>query len=200
MKKRKNVRNRTLAALLIAASMTTLGTPAFAAESPVSEEKAYTVTEDEQGTVTIEFNEPLVLTRTESYAGDETEEDGILRVGSVAYEYIPEAYWGTYTSTGGSLTLSIQGRNDITFDGRHNYDGVNNFWHVYCDSSNGNLETVYFMPNRNKTNGLVLHYKAYTIIQNSGNVYKTDGVDINGWYEKDDKTFVIAGIIYHPQK
>lgn len=94
MKKMKNVRNKMLAALVIAASMTSLCAPAYAEEAPAPAEEAYTVTEDEQGTVTIVFNEPIVLTREESYTGDGAEEDdGIMPcAGDVCFPYIPDEY------------------------------------------------------------------------------------------------------------
>lgn len=197
----KNVLNKMLAALVIAASATSLCAPAYAEEAPARAEEMYTVTEDEQGTVTIMFNEPIVLSREESYAEDGAEEDGgIMPCGDVCYDHFPEKYWGNYTSTGGSFTLSIQGDNTVSFDGRHNFDGPNNFWHVYCDSENSNLEGIIFYPYRNKSNGLVLDFNNYTIINSSGNVYKTDGIKINGWYETKGGYFVIAGINYHLDK
>lgn len=55
--------DKMLAALVIAASTASLCAPAHA-------EEAYIVTEDEQGTVTITFDEPIVLSLDESCTGD----------------------------------------------------------------------------------------------------------------------------------
>lgn len=92
---------KTLAALLAAAGMTCTCVPVYAEDTPALSKSAYTVTENEQGTVTIAFNEPIVLSLEESYAGSEAEEDdGVVPYGDVRYTYIPQEYWGTYISTG----------------------------------------------------------------------------------------------------
>ncbi len=187
-----------LAALVITASMTSLCAPAYAEEAPVPAEEAYTVTEDEQGTVTIVFNEPIVLSREESYAGSEAEEDDGIVPYSGSLSYIPQEYWGYYTSPTGNFTLSIKGEKRILFDGRYNFDGPDNFWHVFCYYDY--VKEVYFYPERNKSNGLMIHYNPYTIITDSGNKRIDQEIVINGWYEKKDMTFVISGIIYHPEK
>lgn len=203
MKKMKNVLNKMLAALVITASMTSLCAPAYAEEAPVRAEEAYTVTEDEQGTVTIVFNEPIVLSREESYAGSEAEEDdGIMPCEEdypgEDYPYIPEAYWGNYISTAGNFTLSIVGRKRIFFEGRYNFDGPNLFWHVFCYYDN--VKLVSFTPTRNKTGGLMIHYNPYAIITDTENKRVDSEIVIDGWYDQKTMTFTISGIIYHPEK
>lgn len=198
MKKTKNVLNKMLAALVIAASATSLCAPAYAEEAPVRAEEPFTVMEDEQGTVTIEFNEPIVLSCVESYAGSEAEEDGGIMPCEEDYPYIPKAYWGNYISTAGNFTLSIKGEKRIFFEGRYNFDGPNNFLHVFCYYDNVTL--VSFTPTRNKTGGLLIHYNPYAIITDTENKRVDKEIVIDGWYDQKDMTFTISGIIYHPEK
>lgn len=116
----KQVLRKALAFLLITASMTSLCAPAYAEEAPAPAEEAYTVTEDEQGAVTIVFNEPIVLSRAESYIEDNTEDDGIMPcAGDVCFTYFPQEYWGYYYSADGSYTLSIRGNKLVMFEGMY---------------------------------------------------------------------------------
>lgn len=181
---------KAIAVLVIAANMVGLCAPAYAEEAPTRAEEAYTVTEDEQGMVTIEFNEPIVLSLEESYAEDGAEEDdGIVPYGDVALDYIPEKYWGTYTSTIGTYTMIIEGGKQVLFDGYWNGNKV------YCHDS---LTAIHFTPNRKMTGGFGLNYSNYYIKTDAGYSYVNNPIDIDGYYDPDYKGFVIARIVYRP--
>ena len=58
---------------------------------------------------------------------------------------------------------------------------------------------MYFYPYRNKTNGLTLTYSSYAVKTGSEYVKHDYEITIGGWYEKNDKTFVISGFTYYPE-
>lgn len=184
---------KAIAVLVIAANTIGLCAPAYAEEAPTRTEEAYTVTEDEQGTVTILFDEPIVLTRVEDDVVNETEgedeDDGIVPYGDTCFTSFPQIYWGTYISTLETYTLVIEDGTHVLFDGYFNNNKI------YCHD---NLTAIHFYPERSMTGGLLLHYSNYTRKTDTGNSFVNQEIDIGGYYNKSNKTFVIAGIVYRP--
>lgn len=186
----KNVLNKTLAALVIAASMASLCAPAYAEEAPAHAEEAYTVTEDEQGTVTIVFNEPIVLSLDESYAGDggETGEDeGIMPYGE-GLAYIPEWYWGAYISADDKYYISIRGEKHISI--RINYPDYGG--EISC--SGDYVTEVFLNAAATKTDNFSVTYSQYTQIRDPQNICVNENATISGRYNSSSKFFTINRI------
>lgn len=179
MKKMKNVLNKMLAALVIAASVTNLCAPVYAEEAPVHEEEAYTVTEDEQGMVTIVFNEPIVLFREESYAEDDAEEDdGVMPCGTMSNDAIDRAYWGTYISADYNYYVSIRGETYVTI--RILYPDYGE-----CLCSGDDVEKLYFYPAISGSENFVVDYTCYTKVnENTQNELIDSPAKIGGEYHK----------------
>lgn len=154
----KNVLNKTLAALVIAASTASLCAPAYAEEAPAHAEEAYTVTEDEQGTVTIEFNEPIVLFLEESSAGNE--DDDIMPYETRSSSAIPRAFWGSYISEDYNYHVTILGATYISI--RINYPDYGE-----CLCSGENITSVYFDSALSSGENFVFKYSGYTKIHES---------------------------------
>lgn len=175
----KNVLNKMLAALVIAASAASLCAPAYAEEAPVLAEEAYTVTEDEQ-TVTIEFNEPIVLSCVESYAGDEAEEDdGIMPCATMSTDAIGRAYWGAYISADDKYYVSITSGTHVTI--RIKYPS---YGECYC--SGDNVSCVYFDPMVSGSENFTVEYSCYTKVNESTqNVLVNSPAKIGGQYHQN---------------
>ncbi len=187
----KNVLNKTLAALVIAAAMTTPCTTVYAEEAPAHAEEAYTVTEDEQEAVTICFDD-LVLSLDENYAENEAEEnDGITPYGDVARDEIAKNYWGLYTSADGNYSLSIRGGRAVTFRGLK--DHIEYFCYYEYVSS------IYFYPNAENSENFVVHYSPYAKIENSVPTRVDGEFILKGKFNKHDRTFTLFEIVYYPQ-
>lgn len=181
MKKMKNVRNKMLAALVIAASMTSLCATAYAEEAPAPAEEAYTVMEDEQGAVTIVFNEPIVLSLEESYAGDGAEEDdGIMPCGTMSSNAIDRAYWGAYISADDKHYVSITGGTYVTIRIRYpNY--------TECLCSGANVSSLYFDPAVSGSENFSVDYTCYTKVNESTqNELINKPAHIGGEYHKNN--------------
>lgn len=146
---------KAIAVLVIAANMVGLCAPAYAEETNTAAEEMFTVTEDEQGMVTIEFNEPIVLTREESYAEDGAEEDGgIMPCATMSTDAIDSAYWGTYISEDYNYYISIRGATDVTI--RIVYPGYGD-----CLCSGADISSLYFDPAKSKSDNFEAEYSKY---------------------------------------
>lgn len=192
MKKMKNVLNKMLAALVITASMTSLCATAYAEEAPAPAEEAYTVTEDEQGAVTIVFNEPIVLSCVESYAGDEAEEDGgVVPYGDDDKEglwYIKSDYWGTYISDDDIYYITIRGEKNISMRIKYpDYDGE-----IFCNGDH--VSKVYLNDAATKTDNFSVTYSQYTKIREPQNIRVNKEATISGKFSESNRTFTINSI------
>ncbi|MCM1334068.1 MAG: hypothetical protein NC084_08050 [Bacteroides sp.] len=177
MKKMKNVMNKMLAAAVIAASATTLFVPAYAEEAPVYGEEAYTVVEDEQGAVTIVFDEPIVLTRVDDDLADEAENDGIAPYATMSDDAIDKAYWGSYVSADDKYHVTITGATHIS---------IRIFYPKYgeCLCNGDNVERLYFAPTVTGSDNLTVNYTGYTKVNSTQNEFVNKPAEIIGRYHK----------------
>lgn len=175
---------KAIAVLVIAANMVGLCAPAYAEETNTAA--------DEREAVTIYFDEPIVLSLEESYAGSEAEEDGgVMPCGDVAFEYIPEIYWGTYITDDYNYYVSIKSNNHVTFRGKW----IPDYGQIFCNGDH--IKSVYWYAPVNKTSNFSFTYSQYTKVRDTQNVQVGDDITITGTYYSSNSSIKINSVTYY---